>query len=70
LEELVNTPPVVFEDLVISKSQEKPVGTRNKNKRIMQRELSEFEHVKKCTRQYSTCYQIGHNCRTCPNVSN
>ncbi|CAG8747534.1 17301_t:CDS:2, partial [Dentiscutata heterogama] len=44
LEELANTSPVVLEDLVISKSRGRPVDARNKNKRMMQRELSEFEH--------------------------
>ncbi|CAG8831084.1 13678_t:CDS:2 [Gigaspora margarita] len=66
-----NTPSVVLEDPVIIKPQERLVGTKNKNKRMTQRELSEFEHVEKWhTRQCGTCHQIGHNCQTCPNASN
>ncbi|CAG8786516.1 37178_t:CDS:1 [Gigaspora margarita] len=68
LEELANTPPVVLEEPVISKPRGRPVGTKNKNKGMTQRELSEFEHVKKCARQCGTCHQIGHNCHTCPNA--
>ncbi|CAG8551898.1 5402_t:CDS:2 [Dentiscutata erythropus] len=45
LEKLANAPPVVLEDPVIIKPQERLVGAKNKNKRTNQRELLEFEYV-------------------------
>ncbi|CAG8511011.1 7103_t:CDS:2 [Cetraspora pellucida] len=63
LEELVNTPPVVVENPVTSKPRGRPVGARNKNKRIIQRDPSTFEHVEKQSRQCGTCHQTGHNKR-------
>ncbi|CAG8741587.1 23275_t:CDS:2, partial [Cetraspora pellucida] len=51
LEELVNTPPIVLEDPVISRPRGRPVGAKNKNKRSTHRDLSEFEHTEKHSRQ-------------------
>ncbi|CAG8836540.1 3008_t:CDS:2, partial [Gigaspora margarita] len=68
IEELVSTLPIMLENPITKKPQERPVGTGNKNKKTTQRDLFAFEHVEKWSRQHGTCHQPGHNSRTCLNT--
>jgi hypothetical protein len=68
LEELAHAPPVVLENPATSRTQGRPVGTRNQSQRSMQRDPSAFELVERERRRCGKCHQTGHNSRTCSNV--